>query len=174
MCFDRKSRVLLCSVLIVCLWYGSAFAATTYSCSDGSPHEFQSQILVLSTEEEEGQVENVCLKCGYRYIEYLPATGHKYGEWYIVEESFGTNRRIERRECVQCHRGELRTVVIETNLGDKSEPGSRDVWSMNRFDYVSVASISGIWVYGAAVLWYNQLVLNRFKKQLRRNRRKRR
>lgn len=158
MYWGRIIRMLICTVIMVCLWCGSTVADTVGSCPNGEPHEFESHILVLNSEESEGQVDNVCIHCDYTYIEYLPITGHTYGEWQLVEEQEGSGTRIERRECLGCHRGEVRVVRNEPE-----QPAS--LWHANAMDYVLSASIGGLWGFTVLVLWYNSLVLNWYKRE---------
>mgnify|MGYP003623357706 CR=1 FL=1 len=160
----RRLQALLCSLLLTILICGAGYADTHPPCPAGGTHEFESHILVLNSEESEGQVENVCTLCGYTYIEYLPKTGHNFGDWEVVEERPETGVRIERRECQGCHRGEVRTVRIEQPPADagstpEEEPG------INQMDYVLSASIGGVWGCTAAALWYNSLVLNWYKRE---------
>ncbi|WP_395548743.1 MULTISPECIES: hypothetical protein [unclassified Lacrimispora] len=163
----KKLLTLLGTLLITILCCTVGYADTHPACTGGPQHEFESHILALNSEESEGQVENVCTLCGYTYIEYLPATGHKYDDWKTIEERPESRTRIERRECLVCHRAEVRTIRIESSSPDtdsiqeeKSEkPG------INQMDYILSSSIGGVWVCTAAVLWYNSLVLNWYKRE---------
>lgn len=161
----ERLSILLCSLLLTILCYGTGYADIQHpSCSSGEQHEFESHILVLNSEESEGQVENVCILCGYTYIEYLPATGHQYGDWEVAEERPESGVRIERRECLECHRGEVRTIRLESPSAD-SEDIPEERAGPNQMDYVLSASIGGVWCCAAAGLWYNSLVLNWYKRQ---------
>lgn len=171
MYWGRIIRMIICTVIMVCLWCGSAIADTVGSCPNGETHEFESHILVLNTEESEGQVENICIHCGYTYIEYLLATGHTYGAWQLVEEQEGSGTRIERRECLRCHRGEVRVV---SNAPEAESEQPAPLWNVNEMDYVLSASIGGLWGYTVLILWYNSLVLNWYKRECRKNLKKRR
>jgi len=162
----KRLLMLLSTLLLTILCCEVGYAYTHPDCIDGKQHEFESHILILNSEESEGQVENVCILCGYTYIEYLPATGHHYGEWKVVEERPDSGIRIERRECQGCHREELRTVRINPLLPD-SDSGSaqEEEYGINRMDFALSASIGGIWGGTVAVLWYNGLVLNWYKRE---------
>ena len=160
----RRLQALLCSLLLAILICSAGFANTHPPCTGGGTHEFESHILVLNSEDTEGQVENVCTLCGYTYIEYLPATGHNFGNWEVVEEKPESGIRIERRECQGCRRGETRTVRIEqppkeAGTDPDGEPG------INQMDYVLSASIGGVWGCVGAAVWYNSLVLNWYKRE---------
>lgn len=165
MYWGRVIRMLICTVIMVCLWCGSTVANTIDTCPSGGIHEFESHILVLNTEESEGQVENLCIHCGNTYIEYLPATGHTYEEWQLVEDQEGSGSRIERRECLQCQRGEVR-VVRSVPEPEPEQPAPS--WHANEMDYVLSASIGGLWGYVVLILWYNGLVLSWYKRECRR------
>lgn len=154
------SKILFIVFLFVFISSGPGYANTTYSCEDGI-HEFESHIRVLNTEDTQGEVENICIICGYSYIEYLPATGHQFGEWETVDENTKMGIRTEKRVCLGCHRSEFREVPIRVE------------WKANQMDYLLSASIGGIWGYGALALWYDGLVLNWYKKNSRINRKRR-
>ncbi|WP_460643423.1 hypothetical protein [Lacrimispora brassicae] len=160
----KKLLMLLCTLLLTILCCGVGNADTHPACTGGKQHEFESHILILNSEESEGQVENVCTLCGYTYIEYLPATGHHYGNWKVVEERPESGIRIERRECQGCHRDEVRTVRIDppppnSDSTQEEEPG------INPMDFVLSASVGGVWGCTIAALWYNSLVLNWYKRE---------
>lgn len=165
MYWGKVNRILICTIMMTCLWCGSTVANTVGLCLDGDPHEFESHILIPNTEESEGQVENVCTRCDFTYIEYLPATGHTYGEWQLVEEQDGS--RIERSECLQCHRTEVRVVRSEPEQLEPEMQKPELSWHANEMDYILSASIAGLWSYIALVLWYNSLVLNWYKRECR-------
>ena len=160
----KRLYALLCALLLTILCCVTGYADTHPACTGGEQHEFESHILILNSEESEGQVENVCTLCGYTYIEYLPATGHHYGDWEVLEERPESGVRIERRECQDCHRGEVRTVRIEPPV-QETEPDPEEEEGINQMDYVLSASIGGVWGCTAAALWYNSLVLNWYKRE---------
>lgn len=147
MCQSRKCRIAICICLFVWLNCVLGYAQTVDTCEDGG-HQFKSQILIMNDEDTQGEVQNTCENCGYSYIEYLPSTGHNYGEWQDQENGI----RAQIRTCVDCQRSETREVTISS----KTE--------INEIDFVLTASIGGVWSYGAFVLWYNGLVLNWYKK----------
>lgn len=156
--------MLLCTLLFTILCCGVGNADMHPYCTGGKQHEFESHILKPNSEESAGQVENVCILCGYTYMEYLPATGHHYGEWNVVEERTESGIRIERRECQSCHRDEVRTVRIDPSFPDSDSAQEKES-GINRIDFALSASIGGIWGCTAAVLWYNSLVLNWYKRE---------
>ncbi len=158
----KRFLMLLCTLLLTILNSGIGIADTQPACSGGKQHEFESHILTLNSEDSEGQVENVCILCGYTYIEYLSPTGHQYGKWEVLEERQDSGIRIEQRECQSCHREEIRTVRTEP-LIQHSDQKKRS--GINGLDFVLSASIGGIWGITAAVLWYNRLVLNWYKRE---------
>lgn len=167
----RRSCVLLYAILITCFWCRDALASAPHFCLDGAPHEFRSNVLSLNTETEEGQVENICLICGYTYMEYLPATGHDYGEWQIVEENTASGNRIKRRICQKCDRAEVQTVKMEPlSEQAKGDSEGESNWNANGLDYVLSVSLGGLWGYVILVLWYNQLVLGWYKRACPKNR----
>jgi len=153
-------RILLIVFLFVSLNSKTGYADTAYSCENGI-HEFESHIRVLNTEDTQGEAENVCVLCGYSYIEYLPATGHRFGEWETVEENAKMGIKTEKRVCLGCRRSETREVPMEK------------LWKVNKLDYLLSASIGGIWGYGALALWYDGLVLNWYKKNSRKTSKRR-
>ena len=159
-----RLHALLLTLLLSILCCGAGYADTHPPCTGGSEHEFESHILVLNSEDSEGQVENVCTLCGYTYIEHLPATGHHYGDWQVVEEKTESGIRIERRECRDCHRSEVRTVRVEPPVQAQEVQPEEDP-GINQMDYVLSASIGGVWGCAAAALWYNSLVLNWYKRE---------
>ncbi|HBG13403.1 MAG TPA: hypothetical protein DDX68_20225 [Clostridium sp.] len=164
----KKLLTLLGTLLITILCCTVGYADTHPACTGGPQHEFESHILALNSEESEGQVENVCTLCGYTYIEYLPATGHKYDDWKTIEERPESRTRIERRECLVCHRAEVRTIRIESSSQDSDsiqeeksgKPG------INQMDYLLSSSVGGVWMWAAAALWYNSLVFNWYKREI--------
>lgn len=170
MYWGRVIRVLLCTVLLTGLWCESTIAAVTDSCPFGESHEFESKILVPNNEKSEGEVENFCIHCGWSYIEYLPATGHEFGEWQPVEKNEESGTAIERRVCLQCGRGEVRTVGFER---EPEQSETETIWRPNKMDYALSVSIGGMWGYVALILWYNSLVLNWYKREYRKNMRNR-
>lgn len=170
MYWSRVIYMLIGTVIIVCLWCRSTIADTVDFCPQVGAHEFESHILVQNSEKSEGQVENICVHCGYTYIEYLPATGHVYGEWQLVGEQDGSGARIERRECLQCHGDETRVVTSVPEPEPEPDPEPAEpLWYANEMDYVLSTSIGGLWGYAVLVLWYNSLVLNWYKRECRKN-----
>jgi hypothetical protein len=163
----KKLLTLLGTLLITILCCRVGYADTHPACTGGPQHEFESHILVLNSEESEGLVENVCTLCGYTYIEHLPATGHKYGDWITVEERPESRIRIERRECQICHRAEVRTIRIESSSPDSDsiQEEKSEKPAINQMDYLLSSSVGGVWVCTAAVLWYNSLVFNWYKRE---------
>lgn len=158
----------------------SVHAADTYSCAEGR-HEYESVLLQINTEFEDGQVRNTCVQCGYSYIEALPATGHTFSDWEIVSEATDTETGIESRQCVGCGRVYSRTLPVKKTpifLPEKAitpEIGEVPVtdWKPNAMDYLLVGSISGVWAYTFLMLWYNGLVINWDKRErLKRRKRK--
>ena len=160
----KKLLMLLCTLLLTILCCGVGNAGTHPACTGGKQHEFESHILILNSEESKGQVENVCTLCGYTYIEYLPATGHHYGDWKVVEERTESGIRIERRECQRCHRDEVRTVRIDPPSLD-SDSTQEEEAGINPMDIALSASIGGVWGCTIVALWYNSLVLNWYKRE---------
>jgi hypothetical protein len=80
-----------------------AFASGT-DCPAGGRHEFESRIIRMNTETQEGLVENKCVRCGYSYFETLPMTGHVYTDWEVLEEPSDGHAGIEIRHCLICGR----------------------------------------------------------------------
>lgn len=150
----RMIWLLLSFILFTFFTYEVGYADVTYSCENGF-HEFESHVRVLNTEDTQGEVENVCVRCGYSYIEYLPATGHEYGEWETVDEDAQTRIQTQKRICRQCYRSEFREIAMKPK------------WQANQMDYLLSAAIMGIWGYGALALWYDSLVINWYKKNSR-------
>ncbi|MSS10660.1 hypothetical protein FYJ38_18720 [Clostridium sp. WB02_MRS01] len=163
----KKLLTLLGTLLITILCCTVGYADTHPACTGGPQHEFESHILVLNSEESEGQVENVCTLCGYTYIEYLPATGHKYDGWKTIEERPESKTRTERRECLVCHRAEVRTIRTTSSSPETEsiQEEKSEKHGINQMDYILSSSIGGVWVCTAAVLWYNGLVLNWYKRE---------
>lgn len=158
-----KCRLFICVIFFVCLFCGSGYADTGPDCPNGD-HEFESHILVLNQEDKEGQVENICIHCGYSYIEFLPATGHHLGEWQISEATADDGTRYEYRNCELCGRIETRPAVA---VPEEAKEETAGLWKPNGMDVVLSFSISGLWAFAGAALWYNSLVLNWYKKQIR-------
>jgi len=163
----KKNLALLGTLLISILCCRAGYANTHPVCTGGPQHEFESHILVLNSEESEGQVENVCTLCGYTYIEYLPATGHNYGDWKTVEEKLESRIRIEQRECQVCHRAEVRTIRIESSDPDSDfiQKEKSEKPDINQMDYILSSSIGGVWICTAAALWYNSLIFGWYKRE---------
>ncbi len=170
---SRISRLLLCAVLFVCLCYGNVYANTTPPCPTGA-HEFESHIIVMNSEDTEGQVENTCIHCGYTYLEILPATGHHYGEWLAEGDVTDDGMQLERRECTNCHRSEERMVPATVEEADDIEEPVQKKSELNTADGVLATSICSIWGYTAYTLWNNGKVLRWYKKECQKIRRRRR
>lgn len=167
-------RLIMCVSVLVCLHFAAFFtyASETHSCADGR-HEYESRILHINTEYEDGQVENTCVRCGHSYIEILPATGHTFGEWEVIKEATNTETGLESRQCTDCNRVYERVIpVVKTtvkpiestlvaNLADPPAVQPKP----NAMDYVLVGSISGVWAYTFLMLWYNGLVINWDKRE---------
>lgn len=160
----KKFLTLLGTLLLTILCCRAGYADTHPACTGGRQHEFESHILVLNSEESEGQVENVCTICGYTYIEYLPATGHLYGDWKTVEERPESGLRIDRRECQTCHRAEVRTIRTQSSSPD-SDSIQEEKPGINQMDYILLSSVVGVWGFTIAALWYNRLVFNWYKRE---------
>lgn len=158
-----KCKFFICVILFVCLFCRSGYADTGPVCPNGT-HEFESHILVLNQEDKEGQVENVCIHCGYTYIEPLPATGHFMSEWQMSDTAADDGMRYEYRICEQC--GRIETRPAAGRPGETEEEAS-EPWKPNEVDVALSFSISGLWIFAGAALWYNSLVLNWYKKQIR-------
>ncbi len=163
----KKPLTLLGTLMITLLCCRVGYADTHPVCTGGPQHEFESHILVLNSEESEGQVENICTLCGYAYIEYLPATGHIYGDWKTVEERPESKIRIEQRECQVCHRAEVRTIRIESSSTDSDsiQEEKSEKPGINQMDYILSSSVGGVWLCTLAALWYNSLVFNWHKRE---------
>lgn len=161
-----KFLVFLCMTFLMFLYTGFVYASPMEGCIDGS-HEFESELLVPNTEDEEGQVRNTCIKCGYSYMEYLPRTGHQYGDWIVVEQDSEAGIQVEERECINCHRTEHRETEIPLTEGIDETEETGNKRKGNAMDYILLSTITCVWSYAAVMLWYNSLVLNWYKKAYR-------
>lgn len=156
--------MLLGTLLYTILCCEVGYANKHPACIGSEQHEFESHILELNSEESGGQVENVCTLCGYIYKEYLPATGHRYGDWIVLEERAESVVRIEQRECLECHREEIRTV--RTKLSSTNSDSIKEKKHViNQMDFVLSTAVGGVWAGTLAALWYNSLVLNWYKRE---------
>src|SRR5699024_775192 len=59
---------------------------------------------------EDGVRTTTCTVCGVEYTEVIPATGHQYGAWTVVNEATETEEGLRERVCSVC--GEKESEVI--------------------------------------------------------------
>lgn len=177
MCLSIRIKSILCILLFFCLYCIQSHASQAVPCTQ-QQHQFESEILFLNTEEQEGQVRNTCVHCGYSYIEYLPATGHHFGEWQVELEMEDGSKK-ELRTCQGCGRSETRVVSADKPLVNQISEGENKImpkgpqkWKPNRLDALFSAGIGCVWGYAAVILWYNGQVLNWYKEASRKKERR--
>ena len=74
-------------------------------------HNYESAI-VDPTCTEQGYTTHTCTRCGDTYVDtYTDATGHSYGEWYVIENATCTETGTERRDCDNCDHCETREIA---------------------------------------------------------------
>ena len=60
---------------------------------------------------EKGYTTYTCSECGYSYVgNYVDATGHSLGDWYVVNDPTCTEKGEEQRYCYNCYYVETREV----------------------------------------------------------------
>ncbi|MBR5515203.1 MAG: InlB B-repeat-containing protein, partial [Clostridia bacterium] len=78
------------------------FVAQWYSGEiEGHEHEYVGTVYREATCTSEGIMNYVC-SCGSTYKETIPAQGHAWGEWIVVQKPTATKEGIYRRHCERC------------------------------------------------------------------------
>ena len=94
---------------------------TTVHCSDGeiileknefNPHKHSYKAVVTRpTCTEQGYTTYKC-ECGNEYIsEYVPATGHRFNRWQIIQEATETKPGLRVRTCTVCGHEESEEIL---------------------------------------------------------------
>lgn len=75
-------------------------------------HEYKldSELSKAPTCTEAGKNVYVCSSCDESYTEDVAATGHKWGEWKVVEEATTEKEGEEKRTCETCGKAEFREI----------------------------------------------------------------
>ena len=69
-------------------------------------------VVTLPTCTEEGYTTYTCTDCGYSYIrDYVPATGHSFGEWTTTVYPTCTEDGQEKRVCSECGASETNAIA---------------------------------------------------------------
>ena len=104
--FDKETGIttLVCSVC-------STVSDITYECTDREHgHDFIDSTIDPDCEEI-GYTKHACVNCQYSYNDnYLPATGHSYGEWKTIEEPSINSAGVQQRTCEHCGATQNRTL----------------------------------------------------------------
>lgn len=117
------------SVISICLVLFSSFSFV--ALADEECNHSYSGTPVAPTCVEAGYTLYVCSLCGDNYKDYkngLPARGHVYGEWYVIDEATCTEEGHMQRDCSQCASSEYKTVSVIEHV-DKNNDGKCDVCS---------------------------------------------
>jgi hypothetical protein len=74
-------------------------------------HSYSTQT-VLPTCTAAGYTLHTCTRCGDHYTsDEVPANGHSFGDWVIVNEVSCTENGLKRRECSVCHETEEEVIT---------------------------------------------------------------
>ena len=77
----KKIILLIWSLLIVISTSAVTFAED--QCPAGGEHDYTVTIIKRATENNDGLRSYYCAKCGRKYTETIPATGHKWSAWSV-------------------------------------------------------------------------------------------
>lgn len=73
-------------------------------------HDYE-ETVVPPTCTEEGYTQHVCKRCDYTYRDnFVPALGHKWGEWTVTKEANCFHDGEETRTCPVCQETETRVI----------------------------------------------------------------
>lgn len=104
-----KKMKKMISVILAILCAAMLFALPAFAeCT----HQYTA-VTVAPTCAERGYTLYTCPLCGdFYYDDYKAATGHSYGDWYVVTEASCSAEGMEQRDCMTCHSAETKTVSV--------------------------------------------------------------
>ncbi|MCI1665924.1 MAG: hypothetical protein LKI25_06115 [Atopobiaceae bacterium] len=99
--FGRIACVVLTAAIMTASLLVAPGAAYADECPAGGMHDYEVTIIRKATEDEDGLERCVCSKCGDTIERSIPATGHKWSDWYVVTPATCTSTGIEERVCTR-------------------------------------------------------------------------
>ena len=121
---------------------------TTYVEIPANGHDYES-VITAPTCTEQGYTTHTC-HCGDTYVDsYVPATGHKYGEWFVTDEPTCLEKGEQRRDCENCDHYETAEVAAlghdltqhEAKVPTCTEIGWDAYVTCSRCDYTTYVEI---------------------------------
>ena len=74
-------------------------------------HEYLAEVTAEPTCTENGVKTWTCEICGEQYTECIPALGHSFGDWAVLQKPTTSEEGLEERSCIRCGYMEQRTVA---------------------------------------------------------------
>jgi hypothetical protein len=96
----RKIIISLCAIILVITTAGVLSFAED-QCPAGGEHDYTVTIVKRATENSDGLRNYVCSKCGRKYTETIPATGHIWSEWKVSKAPACTVDGQAVRKCIK-------------------------------------------------------------------------
>ena len=105
-------------------------------------HTFSDFETVIQAEcEQDGSEKRVCSKCGFEDIRVNERLGHKFGEWYVIEND--GDSPSEERKCSACEKTETRAIEINKESGNNKNTATKLVIGIASA-IVALLAVSGI------------------------------
>ena len=103
----------------------SKYVEVVIDASDGAhTHDYSAEVTAEPTCTENGVKTWTCEICAEQYTERIPALGHSFGEWVLIQEPTTIEAGLEERSCSRCDYTEQRTVAKLENPFNDVQPGS--------------------------------------------------
>ena len=103
----------------------SKYVEVVIDASDGAhTHDYSAEVTAEPTCTENGVKTWTCEICAEQYTERIPALGHSFGEWGLIQEPTTIEAGLEERSCSRCDYTEQRTVAKLENPFNDVQPGS--------------------------------------------------
>ena len=103
----------------------SKYVEVVIDASDGAhTHDYSAEVTAEPTCTENGVKTWTCEICAEQYTERIPALGHSFGEWVLIQEPTTIEAGLEERSCSRCDYTEQRTVAKLENPFSDVAPGS--------------------------------------------------
>ena len=114
---------------------GTADGKPTYKWEGNPPvyphtHAY-TETVTAPTCTEKGYTTYTC-ECGDSYVDnYVDATGHSFGDWYVTKEATTEAEGQERRDCAACDHFETRAIP-KVEIPTEGQCGGSLTWSYDK------------------------------------------
>ena len=101
-------------------------------------HTYGDAVVDVPTCTEAGSKTYTCSACGKDVVETIPATGHTWGEWEVVEEATEDEEGLEQRTCSVCGGEQTREIAkVDDDKGD-----NKNDYIINSLRYYAMTQIN--------------------------------